>query len=30
MGSGTTARAAEKLGRHYLGFEVHPEYLELS
>jgi hypothetical protein len=27
MGSGTTARAARALGRKYLGFEIHPEYL---
>lgn len=29
MGSGTTARVAKSLGRRYLGFEIHPEYLEV-
>jgi len=29
MGSGTTARAAKALGRKYLGFEIHPEYLDV-
>jgi len=29
MGSGTTARVARALGRKYLGFEIHPEYLEV-
>jgi len=29
LGSGTTAQVAKRLGRRYLGFEIHPEYLEL-
>lgn len=30
MGSGTTAKAAKKLGRDYIGFEINPEYLEIE
>lgn len=30
LGSGTTAIAAQKLGRHYLGIEILPEYVELA
>ena len=30
MGSGTTAMAAKKLGRDFLGIEISPEYIELS
>ncbi len=30
MGSGTTALAASTLGRHYLGIEILPEYVELA
>jgi site-specific DNA-methyltransferase (adenine-specific)/modification methylase len=29
-GSGTTVVAAKKLGRHYLGFEISPEYCEIA
>ncbi|HUU42499.1 MAG TPA: site-specific DNA-methyltransferase [Planctomycetota bacterium] len=29
MGSGTTARVSRALGRKYLGFEIHPEYLDV-
>jgi len=29
MGSGTTARVARSLGRRYIGFEIHPEYLDV-
>ena len=29
MGSGTTAYVARALGRHYLGFEISPEYCKL-
>jgi len=29
MGSGTTAKAAQELGRHYIGFEINPEYVEI-
>lgn len=30
MGSGTTAVACRKLGRHYIGFEINPEYCEIA
>jgi modification methylase len=30
MGSGTTAAAARKLGRHYIGIDVSPEYCEMA
>ncbi len=30
MGSGTTALAARRLGRHFVGIEISPEYVELS
>jgi DNA modification methylase len=30
MGSGTTAVVCRRLGRHYLGFELIPEYVELA
>ena len=30
MGSGTTARAAEKLHRNYIGIELKEEYIELA
>lgn len=29
MGSGTTARVAVKFGRHYIGYEINPSYIEL-
>jgi len=29
MGSGTTAKAAQELCRHYIGFEINPEYVEI-
>jgi hypothetical protein len=29
MGSGTTAQAAEALGRRWVGYELNPEYLKL-
>jgi len=29
MGSGTTAKAAKALGRHYIGFEINPEYVAI-
>jgi DNA modification methylase len=29
-GSGTTLVAAKKLGRHYLGFEISPDYVRIS
>lgn len=29
-GSGTTAKMARELGRHYIGIEVHKEYCEIS
>lgn len=29
-GSGTTLVAAAKLGRHFLGFEIYPEYCEIA
>ena len=30
MGSGTTAEAAAKHKRHYIGFEINPEYVEIA
>ena len=30
LGSGTTARAARRLGRRWLGFELHPELVDLG
>ena len=30
LGSGTTARAAKRLGRRWLGFELHPELIDLD
>lgn len=30
LGSGTTAAVAKQLGRHYLGIELNPEYIELA
>jgi site-specific DNA-methyltransferase (adenine-specific) len=30
LGSGTVAVAAKEMGRHFLGFEIVPEYLELA
>jgi len=30
LGSGTVAVAAQEMGRHYLGFEIVPEYYELA
>ena len=30
MGSGTTAIAAKKLSRHYVGIEISPEYIDLA
>lgn len=30
MGSGTTAIAALKLSRHFIGYEINPEYVQLS
>jgi site-specific DNA-methyltransferase (adenine-specific) len=30
IGSGTTALVAQRLGRHYLGIDINPEYCEIS
>mgnify|MGYP003309462495 FL=1 len=30
MGSGTTAIAAKSLNRHYIGYEINSEYIELA
>ncbi len=30
MGSGTTAVVAKKLGRHFIGFELNPEYVKMA
>ncbi len=30
MGSGTTGIAAKKNGRHYVGFDISPEYCKLA
>lgn len=30
IGSGTTAVAAQKLGRHYIGCDISPEYVEMA
>jgi site-specific DNA-methyltransferase (adenine-specific) len=29
MGSGTTARVARHWGRHYVGFELNPDYIDI-
>ena len=29
MGSGTTAISARKLGRNFIGYEIHKEYIDL-
>lgn len=29
IGSGTTAKAAKELGRHYIGFDINKEYVEI-
>ena len=29
-GSGTTCLAAARLGRHYIGYEIHPDYVTLA
>jgi len=30
VGSGTTCLAAQKLGRHWIGIEINPEYYEIA
>lgn len=30
IGSGTTAVVAKRMGRHYIGFEINPEYCDLA
>jgi len=30
MGSGTTAVACKRLGRHYIGFEINPDYCKIA
>jgi len=30
VGSGTTALAARDLGRHYLGYDLNPEYVKIA
>ncbi|MBT5656149.1 MAG: site-specific DNA-methyltransferase, partial [Actinobacteria bacterium] len=30
IGSGTTAIAAQKLNRHYIGYEINDEYCKLA
>ena len=30
MGSGTTGLVANKLGRHYVGIELNPQYVEIA
>lgn len=30
IGSGTTAVASKMLGRHYIGFEINPEYYKIA
>ena len=30
LGSGTTAVAAKKLGRHFLGFEIEQKYVDIA
>jgi len=30
MGSGTTAAVAKKLNRNYLGYEIVPDYIDIS
>ncbi len=30
IGSGTTAVVAKKLGRHFLGYDINPEYAKID
>lgn len=30
LGSGTTAAVAKRMGRHYIGFEINPDYCEMA
>lgn len=30
FGSGTTGRVCTKYGRHYLGIELNPDYIEIA
>lgn len=30
MGSGTTAKVAQRFDRHYVGFEINPEYVDIA
>jgi site-specific DNA-methyltransferase (adenine-specific) len=30
IGTGTTAAVAKRMGRHYIGFEINPDYCDIA